>query len=304
MLSDEVARYVDLKHSLGFKFRSQSNLLYSFARFSEELGERFVCTSCVLDWASQAPSPQQRRNRLLTVRRFALAAVAEDARHQLPPAGTFGNLEFKRIRPHIYSPSQIDDLLCAAASLGPEGSIRPVAYVTLFGLLAATGLRVSEALALRLDDLTTDGLEIRQTKFHKSRLVPLHETTWDALEKYLEIRSRLNTSHDSFFVSANGRSMNYSTVASNFRTLAGKAGLREKSGSPRARLHDLRHTFAVRSLEQCAESPRGIRRHMVALSTYLGHAHVTDTYWYLHTTPKLLRQIASAGEELKSGGVP
>jgi len=298
MLSEEVDRYVELKRALGFKFRIQSGLLRNFARFAEERGERFICTSCVLDWAGQAPSPQQRRNRLLTVRRFALAAIAEDARHQVPPAGTFGNLSFKRRRPHIYSSSELAALLNGAAALSPAGSIRPAAYVTLFGLLAATGLRISEALALQLDDLIQDGLVVRETKFQKSRLVPLHETTWRALGRYLEARSRLDTVSQSLFVSEGGRRLGYNTVANVFRTLAHETGLREKHDRQGPRIHDLRHTFAIRSIERCAGDPQAIRRHMAALSTYLGHAHVSDTYWYLQATPELLRQIAGAGEEL------
>ncbi|MDP6721785.1 MAG: tyrosine-type recombinase/integrase [Pirellulaceae bacterium] len=302
MLSEEVDRYVELKRSLGFKFRTQSCLLRNFVRFAEERGRQFIHTSCVLDWAGQAPSPQQRRNRLLTVRRFALAAIAEDARHQVPPAGTFGNLSFTRIRPHIYSSSELADLLNGAVALSPAGSIRPAAYVTLFGLLAATGLRISEALALQLDDLNQDGLIVRETKFQKSRLVPLHETSWRALDRYLEARSRLNTVSQSLFVSEGGKPLGYNTVANVFRTLACETGLREKNGHHGPRIHDLRHTFAVRSIERCAGNPNAIRRHMAALSTYLGHAHVSDTYWYLQATPELLRQIAGAGEELHTGG--
>jgi len=302
MLSEDVTRYVELRRSLGFKFRTQSILLYNFTRFAEERGERFVCISCVLDWAGRAPSPQQRRNRLLTVRRFALAATAEDERHQVPPQGAFGNLSFERKRPHVYTSSELADLLDAAAKLSPTGSIRPATYVTIIGLLAATGLRISEALALRLDDLTQDGLVIRETKFHKSRLVPAHETTWRALDRYLELRSRLNTLEHSLFVSVRGSPANYNTVSSVFRALTRATGLREKADHIGPRLHDLRHTFAVRSLERCAAVPAAIKRHLAALSTYLGHSHASDTYWYLQTTPKLLKQIADAGEELHSGG--
>jgi integrase len=303
MLSEDVTRYVELRRSLGFKFRTQSNLLHNFAKFAEERGERFVHTSCVLDWSGQAPSPQQRRNRLLTVRRFALAATAENGRHQVPPRGAFGNLSYKRKRPHVYTPSELADLLEAAGMLPPTGSIRPATFVTLIGLLAATGLRISEALALQLDDLTQDGLIIRETKFHKSRLVPVHDTTSRALGRYLEVRSRLNTLEHSLFVSLRGTPVHYNAVSSVFRALTRATGLREKASRIGPRLHDLRHTFAVRSIEQCVATPRAIRRHLAALSTYLGHAHPSDTYWYLQATPELLKQIADAGEQLHAGGV-
>ena len=139
-------------------------------------------TARVLEWATLAPSPQQRRNRLLTVRRFALALSAEDRRHEVPPADALGRGLFERRIPHIYTAGRDHHADASGGRLKPAGSIRPLLYETLFGLLAATGMRVSEALALRLDDLTADGLVIRQTKFQKSRLLPLHATTWEALD--------------------------------------------------------------------------------------------------------------------------
>ena len=193
-------------------------------------------------------------------------------------------------------------LMQAAAQLQPAGSIRPLMYATLFGLLAATGMRISEALALRLEDVTTDGLIIRQTKFQKSRLLPLHETTRRALDEYLSARMRLGGTLDgALLVSITGKAPSYNTVVAVFLRLARSIGLRGKPGRPGPRIHDLRHTFAVRSLEQCRHDRETVARHVVALSTYLGHAHVTDTYWYLHATPILMGQIAEAGEALHLG---
>ena len=190
MLSQALTRYVDLHRSVGFKFRIQHSLLRNFVRFAEAQGDGFIQVTRVMDWAGRAPSPPQRRNRLLTVRRFALALRAEDLRHELPPADAFGSRRFERRAPHIYAPGEIARLMKASAALKPLGSIRPHMYSTLFGLIAATGMRVSEALALRLEDVTEDGLIIRETKFQKSRLLPLHETTRCALDMYLAVRSR------------------------------------------------------------------------------------------------------------------
>jgi integrase len=162
-------------------------------------------------------------------------------------------------------------------------------------------LRISEALALRLEDLTADGLVIRQTKFHKSRLVPLHETTRHALQVYLAARARLATVDDMLFVSPSGKAPAYPTVVSIFLRLVRSVGLRGGPGQRGPRLHDLRHTFAVRSLERCGHNRAAVARHLVALGTYLGHAHVTDTYWYLQATPVLMAQIAAAGEALHRG---
>lgn len=304
MLSLNLARYAELQQHLGFKFRVQHSLLKNFVAFAEGNGDRYVQTARVLEWAMLAPSPQQRRNRLLTVRRFALALSAEDRCHEIPPADALGRGLFERRIPHIYTADEITALMRAAARLKPSGSIRPLLYETLFGLLAATGMRVSEALALRLDDLTADGLVIRQTKFQKSRLLPLHATTWEALDRYVSARQRLGTWDDALFVSNTGTTPSYPTVIAIFLRLARSTGLRGQPGQPGPRIHDLRHTFAVRSLEQCRPERDAVGRHIVALSTYLGHAHVTDTYWYLQATPTLMGQIASAGEALHQGAAP
>jgi integrase len=301
MLSEDVNRYVEHHRALGFKYRIQDRLLRNFAAFAEAQGDEAVRTQRALDWAGQAPSPQQRRNRLLTVRRFARAMQAEDARYQVPPTNAFGRVAFKRRTPHIYTAKEIMALLKAAARLTPEGSIRPATYTTLFALLAATGLRSSEALALTLEDVTDDGLLIRETKFRKSRLVPLHETVQRRLDEYLIRRTQVGTSSPAVFVSQQGTALSYSTVVTVFLSLIRAIGLRAGPGQPGPCLHDLRHTFAVRSLEQCGTDPDNVKRHMLALSTYLGHAHVSDTYWYLQATPKLMTQIAEAGENLHQG---
>jgi integrase len=304
MLSQDATRYLELQRAMGFKFRIQGSLLRSFVAFAEIRGDEFVCTQSVLDWAAQAPSPPQRRNRLLTVRRFALAVQAEDERHQIPPADAFGRESFKRCAPYIYSQEDIARLLGAAAQLKPKNSIRPATYSTLFALLAATGLRISEALALKLDDVTDEGLLIRATKFRKSRLVPLHETARRGLERYLALRTRLSAADPALFISLAGTALRYPTVNAIFLSLVRSLGLHPGPGHRGPRLHQLRHTFAVRSLEQCAGNREAVSRHMTALSTYLGHTHVSDTYWYLEATPLLMAQIAAAGEALHRGEQP
>lgn len=304
MLSEDVKRYVEHHRALGYKYRIQDRLLRSFAAFAQAQGDEVVHTQHALDWARQAPSPQQRRNRLLTVCRFARTLQVEDARYQVPPTDVFGRASFKRRTPHIYTAEEIKALLEAAAQLPPKGSIRPAAYTTLFALLAATGLRSSEALALTLEDITTDGLIIRETKFRKSRLVPLHETGQRRLDAYLIRRAQVGTSSPAVFLSPSGTALSYSTVVTVFLGLARAIGLRAGPGQPGPCLHDLRHTFAVRSLEQCGTDPNTVKRHMHALSTYLGHAHISDTYWYLQATPKLMMEIAAAGEHLHQGAQP
>jgi integrase len=298
MLSRDLQRHTDLHHALGFKFRTQYALLRLFVTHAEGLGDEFVYDRRVIDWAAQAPSAAQRRNRLLTVRRFALALRAEDARHEVPPAHAFGVPRPRRRKPYIYTPEEITRLLGGAARLGPATSLKASTYETLFGLLAATGMRVSEALSLQVDDVTADGLLVRSTKFQKSRLLPLHDTVRVALGRHLQHRARRPSSGGRVFTSTSHGPLPYDTASGAFRRVSRSVGLRGGAGQPGPRIHDLRHTFAVRSLEGCAPDRHAVARHLVALSTYLGHARVADTYWYLEATPMLLREVAAAGEIL------
>jgi integrase len=302
MLSDHASRYIELHRSLGFKFRIQACLLNHFVRFAESRGDTTVRSESVLAWANEAPSAAQRRSRLLVVRRFSQSLQAEDARHEVPPADAFGRPVKERRTPHIYSREDISRLLVAASQLGPKGSLRPVAYVTLLSLLVSTGLRISEALALQLDDLTSDGLVIRNTKFRKSRLVPLHSTAREGLQRYVARRKQVASDDRSLFISMWGTGLAYSTVRAVFLELTRSVGLRSKPGRSGPCMHDLRHTFAVRSLEACRGGKEKISRHMLALSTYLGHAHLSDTYYYLQATSKLMEETARAGEFLFQGG--
>ena len=301
MLSQLLADHAALHRALGFKFRTPGILLRNFVTFAERRGECVVTTETVREWALQAPSPEQRRNRLLTVRRFAIALHVEDPRHEVPSADLFGRASHRRRAPYIYDPGDIRRLIDAAHRLGPDGSIRPLTYATMFGLIATTGMRVSEALAIRLPDVTDDGLIIAQTKFKKSRLLPLHPTTRHALDGYLATRLKEASQSDALFISHQGTPLAYPTVITVFLQVVRSIGLRGAPGSRGPRIHDLRHTFAVRSLESCAHDAKAVARHITALSTYLGHAHVTDTYWYLQATPELMAHMAAAGEALHRG---
>jgi integrase len=283
---------------MGFKYKVQAYTLHSFADFAQGRSEEFVQTDSVLEWAAGAPSVRQRHDRLLTVRRLACALNAEDKRHQVPPTDVFGRAVRSRRIGHIFTQDEIDRLLRAASQLTPKGSIRPVTYTALLSLIACTGLRVSEALKLELSDLTEDGLLIRATKFKKNRLVPLHESSRRGLQRYVAARSRIAATTSSVFISQRGAGLPYSTVNGTYLSLARSAGLRGGAGLGGCRIHDLRVTFAVRSLEQCTGDRKAVARHMAALSTYLGHAHVSDTYWYLQATTKLLGDVAVAAEAL------
>jgi len=302
MLRRDLARYIELKRSVGFKFQVEHILLKGFIAFAEEHGDKHIKSARVLEWAALAPSPAQRRNRLLIARRFALVMHAENARHQVPAEDALGKVRFSRPPPYIYQVQDIARLIQAAAALNPAGTMRPLIYSTLFGLLAATGMRISEALALQVDDVTPDGLLVRATKFQKNRLLPLHLTTQRMLARYLAVRSQKGGAAGTLFVSSAGKRLSYTTVRGVFLRLLNRIGLRGAHAGRDPRIHDLRHTFAVRSLEQCGHERNAVARHILALSTYLGHTHVTNTYWYLQATPVLMGQIADAGEALLRGG--
>lgn len=302
MLIDAVNRHIELCRSMGFKYSVQACMLRSFANFAQGRSEEFIRTDSVLEWAADAPSVRQRHDRLRTVHRLACALNAENQRHQIPPVGIFGGEPRRPRWAHIFTEDEIARLLQAASELTPKGSIRPSTYATLLSLIACTGLRISEALKLDLCDFAEDGLVIRATKFQKSRLVPLHESARSSLRHYVSVRSRIKTTASTVFVSLRGDELRYSRVNATFLQLARSAGLRGGPGLGGCRMHDLRHTFAVRSLEQCTGDRKAVARHMAALSTYLGHAHVSDTYWYLQATPRLLSDVAAVAEAMHQGG--
>jgi integrase/recombinase XerD len=299
---DAVENYLALRHAAGFELENAEYLLRSFVRFAVGRGETHVRVSTAIDWSSQTRSLAQRDARLKTICRFARYLRAEDNRHELPPSGYFGYRKTRRV-PHIYSSIEIRRLMGAALQLSPPEGLEAQTYATLIGLLAATGLRVSEALALQFSDVTPNGLLIRRTKFQKSRLVPLHDTAAVALDRYLSFRRRARSKVEHLFICDRGRPLTYPKVYQTVQKLMKAAGLLPASGR-RPRLHELRHTFAVRALEASPTGRQRIGQHMLALATYMGHVNINATYWYLETTPELLRDIAVTGEAFFYGGQP
>lgn len=303
MLIEDVTRYVALYRRLGRSFAEQSRTLHLFARFAAARGDSHVRVACVHDWCATASSPNRARICYDAVRRLAAFLNAEDPRHEVPPAGAFGRGKRPRPAPHLLQPEQVRAILDAALDLGPKGSISPHTFHCLFGLLAATGLRISEALALQRNDLGTDGLIIRRGKFGKSRLVPIHASTRSALAEYTAIRQDLKAHGDDFFVLGSGRAPSNVRAHAVFVQIARNLGMRpHERGSPGPRLHDLRHSFAVRSLEACLHDRQAVAHHMAGLCTYLGHTSMAHTYWYLEATPVLMHSIAAAGEHLFGEG--
>lgn len=295
-----VESYLAVRRAAGFTLSNTEYFLRSFADFAIERKQTRIHTATAIEWASQTGSVAQRHTRYQTVCRFAQHLRVEDPRHESPPANHFGYRKTRRI-PRIYSRDEIDALILAAARLPSSDSLLPKTYAALISLLAATGLRISEALHLLVSDITPDGLLVRKTKFQKTRLVPLHDTAVAGIGRYLEDRQAARRGGDHVFVSNEGRPLVYWKVHSVFRTLLKSAGLKF-SGGRRPRIHELRHTFAVRALEASPVGRQRIGQHMLALATYLGHVNIDATYWYLETTPELLLDIALVAENYVQEG--
>jgi len=299
-----IESYLQLRRAAGFRLRDTEALLKEFACFAAERGDVHIKTDTAVAWAGRATSLNQRARRLNSLILFARYIRAEDTKHEIPPNGIFAHHPYSRPRPHIFTALEIAAILAEAKQLPPAGSLRPDTFYTLFGLVAACGLRISEALALKIDDIRPDGLCIRETKFRKSRLVPLHPTTSKQLALYLDRRQQLTRLETRVFVSLRRKPLRYPTVNETFLFLLRKLGLRAGPGQHGPRLHDLRHTFASRALENSPDESSRISRHMLALSTYLGHAHISDTYWYLRSTTHLMIKIADDCQAYLEGGRP
>ena len=288
MLTTAATTYLAVRRAAGFALRNPGFQLKSFAAFSEARGHRYICAAVAIEWAGLAQSRLQRARRLGTVIRFARYLRAEDARHEVPPA-IFGTEKARRPAPYILTAADICRLVTAAAQ-SMSRALCGATYSTLFALLACTGLRVSEAIRLRVDDITPDGLVIQRTKFRKSRLVPVHETVRAGLERYLRKRRAYAPFTGHVFVSVLRKPLRVADVDRAFGIAARHVGL--VHGRRRPTPHALRHAFATRALYTCPDGRDAITKHMLALSTYLGHGTVAHTYWYLEAVPDLMRDIA------------
>jgi integrase len=292
-LRGAIRDYLTLRRSLGFRLRETESGLCNFAAFLEAQSAPHITTALALAWATQRSEhqPAEWARRLSWVRGFARHWQATDPRTEVPP---WGLLPYRgqRARPYLYTAAEIQRLLTAAHRLPSGTGLRGWTYACLLGLLAVTGLRISEALALTPADvdLAEGVLTIRGSKFGKARLVPLHPSPQQALAQYAAGRDAVlgPAPTPTFLVSDRGRPLEVSTVRRTFYALSRQTGLRGPAASHGPRLHDFRHRFAVESLVQWYRAGEEVERRLPVLSTYLGHAHVTDTYWYLSACPELL----------------
>ncbi len=292
-LRKAVENYLTMRRSLGFKLRDMGYNLRHFVSFMEQQRASIITTELALRWAQQPQDvhPAQWAARLSFVRSFARYWSATDPRTEIPPTGLLP-YRTKRATPYIYSNDEIQQILKAARNLPPSTGLRPWTYYSLFGLMAVTGMRISEVI--RLDhadvDLKQGLLTVRLTKFSKSRLIPLHPSTVKKLKRYLHRRDELypRPLTARFFLSNQGTPLTDCMVRWTFVKLSRQIGLRKVGDSFGPRLHDLRHRFAVTTLLRWYRTGLDVEQRLPVLSTYLGHAHVTDTYWYLSAIPELL----------------
>jgi integrase len=286
-------RYLSMRQGLGYKYRDQARRLREFVSFMEARKTRTITAKLALAWATLPPRSQvSSARRLNEVRRFARHVASIDPKTEMPPKGIFP--QRRRPKPYLYSDAEIDALLAAALALPPTDGLRRWTYHHLFGLFAVTGMRLSEAIGLHRDDVDLEAgvLTIRQSKFGKSRLVPLHPTTSAALRSYAERRDRHLGSRcgPHFFVAERGGRLLKEYVHRVFWRLSREIGLRRPGDSSGPRVHDLRHSFAIRTLLDWYREGTNIEKSLPVLSTYLGHTCVQDTYWYLSAYPGLMQE--------------
>lgn len=300
-LALELDRYLSVRRSLGSDLTTSERILRRFVSFADRDGTTHISTELVLRWHATLgdAGPSTRAARVGTVRLFARWLSALDPDHEVPPRGLMPS-RYERTRPYIYSAAEIGTIVAHARTLPSIYGMRGLTCSTLFGLIAATGLRISEALRLDPGDLDAeDGvLRVRCGKLGKERLLPLDPGVVDRLEVYDGERDRLlGHASDAFFVTCGGARLGDCGARYNFAQVCQQIGLRAPQLYQRhgrgPRIHDLRHTFAARTMIEWYRSGKDPAREMLKLTTYLGHSNPSNTYWYLEAVPELL-ELASA----------
>jgi integrase len=308
-LQCKVDDYLGERRRLGFKVHTVGLVLASFARYVARVDHQGPLTlSIMTDWArldkKQSHKAGTWARRLKNLRPFSRWMRQFEPLTEVPDESVFGPLPC-RVAPHIYTEGEVVDLLNATHTLSPQGGLRPIIFETLFGLIASTGLRVSEALSL-LDsdvDLKDCSLTVRQTKFRKSRLLPLHPSTVAALTRYRQLRSMQipTNSETPFFVGTRGRLLGLPLgerqVHRVFLELRDKQGWNDRGCHGGPRIHDLRHTFVVRRVMLWHAQGINVDQSMLSLATYLGHAKISNTYWYLCGVPELMAVVGNKFEQ-------
>jgi integrase/recombinase XerD len=294
-LRQALADYLAMRRALGYKLICAERLLGQFISYLEECGELTITIEHALAWATLPANshPSWPSTRLETVRHFATHLQVVDPATEVPPPDLLPRRR-RKSTPYLYSDQQIALLLNEARKLRPPH--RAATYRTLIGLLVVTGLRIGEATRLDRDDFDHRAglIVVRDTKFGKSRELPLHESTVAALRRYLRRTDRPSSAAgaDAVFVSTTGARLSHSSVDEAFRQLLARAGIERRSAICRPRLHDLRHTFAVATILDAYRDEGEVEGRLATLCTYLGHVDPASTYWYLSTSPELMELAA------------
>ena len=295
--------YLTMRRKLGFKLKKHEETLRGFLNFFETRKDTYLTTELALKWARKPKNtdPAWWTERLSILRGFAAYWKTIDPRTEVPSLHILLP-QYKRPTPHIYSNQQIAQILASTQKLPTKDSYT---YWTLFGLLLATGMRIGEALALdnKDVDLRQGVITVRDTKLNKSRILPLHKTTLQVLKKYVQQRDKRFPvcKNKSLFAIVDGRRPSHAVVWKMFKQVLLDTGILEPSQKRVPRLHELRHTFAVRALTGFYKNGQDIDGKIHALSTYLGHKDIRCTYWYLTAVPELMGQVLSRLEK-KIGG--
>ena len=297
-IRDALARYLIVRRALGTRLQEAATTLGYFVDFLDLQGSKFITTDLALRWACQPKHVQRATGarRLTMVRQFAAWLSAFDVRTEVPPKRLL-NARHRRSKPYIYTEQEIDHLMIEAALLPSPMGLRALTYVTLIGLLAVTGIRPGEVVALNLSDVDLKNgiLVIRQTKFGKSRFVPIDDSTCSALSDYANRRNKLyaRLQTNSFFVSERGTRLSLGSARRTFAKVSCAVGLRTAKGGCRIgrgpRLQDFRHTFATRRIIKWYQAGLDVNRELPKLTSYLGHSSVSHTYWYIEAVPELLQ---------------
>ena len=298
LLHERFQDYLQMRRALGFRLVLAEVHLRRFCEFMDARGATTVSSALALEWATSLPhiQPTSWAGRLSCVRQFGRYLQAFDPATEVPEVRL---LPFrpKRSQPYHYTRREIRALMATASELRSRQTLRPWTLRTLIGLLSVTGMRLNEALTLTDNDvdLATGVLTVRGSKFSKSRLVPLHESTRCALQDYLTRRNACLGARPRapyFLLTGWGHQFWSGQVYKAFRQISCRIGLRHSLRGRGPRLHDLRHRFATETLLRWSRSNMDIEREMPTLTTYLGHSNISDTYWYLSAHPRLLRHAA------------
>jgi integrase len=292
-LTQAVDDYIALRRSLGFKLREYGDCLHEFVSFLEQSRSSHITDKLAVEYATrrQHEKPVSLSRRLCIIRGFARYRFGADPKTEIPPIGLL-RFRSRRARPYVYSQAEIRSLLQAALKIESPHKLQPHTYYCLFGLLAVSGLRLGEAINLQPQDVDwSEGvLTIRGAKFGKTRLVPLHRSTLSVLRDYAGLRDKIFAGRGlpTFLVTSHGTKLEKTNLSRIFRELSRQIGIRKPGVRNGPRLHDFRHRFAIETLLHWYRSGDDVNRRMPVLSTYLGHANVSGTYWYLGSTPELI----------------